>query len=1078
MLYLHQSNHLEILAKNFSKLCQNRPLENAFASETIVVQSRGMGRFLNLFLAKEQGIAANLNFILPASFTWQLMQNVLPRIPKQSIFAPEPLSWQIFTLLPSLKEPVFAPLQHYISLSEEASFQLACKLADIYDQYLVYRPNWIREWEAGRRCNLGSDEAWQAALWLRLSHNPAPHRVRLLDQLLNNLATATKLPARLSLFGIATLAPMYLHIMQHMAQYTDVHIFALNPSAEYWGDLLEPAALLQQPEGYQDLSQSGHPLLASLGKQGRDFFDSLHELPFIQITDDFKPNPATSLLARLQNDILSLQLPEPETTAQTSLLPDDSIQIHSAHSPLRELQILKDQLLYLLEQNPHLSPDDIAVLTPKIAAYTPFIEAVFSHNTHTPNIPYHLTDTQIATSHPLLFVFNAILTLLEGRFEVDQVLDLLDAEPLRRKFKLTSSEVEIITYHVKNMNIHWALDQQMRALHGTQSNDFTWEQGLNRLTLGFMMPQSIDNEAQIPIWQHLAASSTSFSQAAVLANFIALLQTLATLQKTWQIPAAANEWVERLHQLLEALFEGSLEDQSALAQLEEAIANFSQHTALVGNQNPIGYQVIKAYLRQYLSSSQEYSLLKGGLTFCNMVPMRSLPFKVLCLIGLNDGDYPRDERAISFDLLAKHPQKGDRSRPHDDRYLFLEALLSAREKLYLSFVGRNIKTDEPLPPSPLLSELLDTLAKMTRLQPQKIAAELITEHPLQPFSKRYFNHTSNRLFSFNSPLAAALNQPITEPQTFYQQPLPYQVKTQQTWTDFCTFWRHPARYWLKHVLAIQPQYLAIPLESSEPFTLERAQAEKINNAFLEAKIKGQALATVKETLYAQNQLPAGKLGQLFEQQQRQNIAALTLPPPIFAAILAPLNFNLQLNHLTLSGTLNNLRKSGQMFSQGIAVNAPERITYALHHLLLCTLAPTNITELLTHIFSPDEHLIYTPISPQEALKLLNQWADYFIQGHTEPLPFFPRTSLSGADAYQKISSDPKKTLTAAAIKASTLKAAMNTFLGFKQYQGQNSESAIILSFAGQQPLENPLFFELIQNLIIPLQQYQQQSSIP
>lgn len=1071
MLYLHQSNHLEILAKNFSELCQNQPLENAFASETIVVQSRGMGRFLNLFLAKEQGIAANLNLILPASFTWQLMQSVLPGIPKQSVFAPEPLSWQIFTLLPSLKEPVFAPLQHYISVSEEASFELACKLADIYDQYLVYRPNWIREWEAGRTCDLGHDEAWQAALWLRLSQNPAPHRVRLLDQLLEKLSASNKLPARLSLFGIASLAPMYLHIVQHVAQHTDVHIFALNPSAEYWGDLIEPATLLQQPEGYQDLSQSGHPLLASLGKQGRDFFDSLNELPFMEEADDFKPNPAKSLLSRLQNDVLSLQLPEPESIAQASLLIDDSIQIHSAHSPLRELQILKDQLLYLFQQNPHLSPDDIAVLTPKIEAYAPFIEAVFSKNKHIPYIPYNLTDTQIATSHPLFFAFNAILTLLESRFEVGQILDLLDAEPLRRKFKLTSADVEIITYHVKNMNIHWALDENMRALHGTKSTDFTWEQGLSRLTLGFMMPQSINNDGKTPIWQGLAASGTSFSQSSVLANFISLIQTLGSLQKIWQIPASACEWVERLHHILETLFEGSLEDQSALSQLEEAIANFSQNTELVGNQSPIGYKVINAYLRQYLSTSQEYSLLRGGLTFCNMVPMRSLPFKVLCLIGLNDGDYPRDERAISFDLIAKHPQKGDRSRRNDDRYLFLEALLSAREKLYLSFVGRNIKTDDRLPPSSLLSELLDTLAKMTGLQPQQIESELITEHPLQPFSKHYFNQTSNSLFSFDSTLADALNQSVKEPKIFFRQPLPYQVDEQQTWANFCTFWRHPTRYWLSNVLAIKSQYLETTLESSEPFSLDRTQAENINNAFLEAKIKGQSLSSVKETLYAQNQLPAGKLGSLFEQQQRQNIETLTLPMPVFEETLAPLNFSLKLNNLSLSGTLNNLRESGQIFIKGIAVNAPERVTYALHHLLLSALAPKNMAELTTHIFSPDEHIIYSPIPQKEAINLLNQWANYFIQGHTEPLPFFPRTSLTGAEAYQKIISDPKKPASETEIKASTIKAAMSPFLGFNQYKGQNSEPEIILSFAGQQPLESPLFFELIQNLIVPLNAY-------
>ena len=370
MFYLYQSNRLESLAALFAGIQRVRPLESALAAEQIVVQSQGMRRYLSVYLARELGVAANLQFSLPAGLTWQLMQKLIPDIPALSPFSPEVMRWRLLDLFRSERfqtasefENVRSVLQSYLGSGESADYQLAGQLADIFDQYLVYRPQWIDAWQEGKLLGLGDDEVWQAQLWRYLDdgNQSAPHRVALWEKLLSSLDKA-HLPERFFVFGISTMAPMYLQLLQKISEHCDVFVFALNPSGQYWGNVIEAAQLLKGGDD-ADLSQTGHPLLASLGKQGRDFFDFLTEIGleeqpvFEEVSDD-------TLLHCLQNDIQNLRMPSEHSRAD--LLGDGSVRIVSAHSPLRELQILKDKLLRILHEHPDWQPHDIAVLTPNI----------------------------------------------------------------------------------------------------------------------------------------------------------------------------------------------------------------------------------------------------------------------------------------------------------------------------------------------------------------------------------------------------------------------------------------------------------------------------------------------------------------------------------------------------------------------------------------------------------------------------------------------------------------------------------------------------------------------------------------
>ena len=1053
MLYLYQSNRLETLADILTSLQSNAPLQEPLAAEEIIVQSQGMRRFIGIHLAKKTGIAANLNFQLPAGWTWRLMRDFIPDTPTLSPFAPEVMRWRLFDLFQSaaFQSSDFndsrAALQGYLNSGDNAAYQLAGQLADIFDQYLVYRPQWINAWKNDKLLNLGAEEHWQAQLWRFLDdgRQHAPHRVEQWQQLLNALH-AGKLPERYFVFGIATLAPMYLQLLQAVAEHTDVHIFALNPSSEYWGNVIEPATILNSPDDI-DLSQSGHPLLASLGKQGRDFFDALADANIEYEGSYFQNTAPTTLLHTLQHDIQTLKLPENESAG---LLDDGSIRIVSAHSPLRELQILKDHLLQCLAEHPDWQPHDIAVLMPHIEPYSPFIEAVFGPNPHNQAIPYSLSDVRLSRRQPLLDALEHTLALLQSRFEVDQILPLLDSEIVLRRFDLTHEDLPLLHDTIAALNIHWGSDETMRREYGSANTLFTWQQGLNRLALGWMLP-----EQDHALWQNLSAWHGDINQIQTLSRLSAIINTLVDTLHCWQQPADTATWTERVRMLVQQLFAPAERDQATLQQLEQALAQWQAEAALAGFSGSLPPVTAIRHIQRFLNSQNQAGFLRGGITFCSMVPMRSLPFKAICLLGLNDGDFPRNTKAAAFDLIARHPQKGDRARRDDDRYLFLEAIISARDSLYLSYIGRNIRNDEALAPSALLSELVDTLATMTGRQPQELLEHWVEQHPLQAFSTRYFQPKQTRLASTRADYARALNQTPPPLPPFFDaaSTLPETSPPAIDYADFLRFWRNPVRHWLEHRLDWKQPYADTAWDAAEPFA--PTQTERIHTEYLHARRHGQDFSLSARKLEAESLLPEGMLGEIWQQQFQAATKALD-GELCQSPQLPPLPFSLQLNGYTLSGSLNQRYQHGQIFFLNKPPSAPERIAILLQHLVSCAVSPVE-----THLLLPGSPQTLPPIAAANAQTQLQQWLRYYQLGQNRPLPFFAKTSLNSAEEWLKSNNQDK-----ARNKAAT------EYHGNKVSKGQRTYTEVALVFGRDEsePIDTPLFWNLIADLLVPLLQ--------
>lgn len=1067
MLHLYQSNQLENLAQMMLNLHQSQPLSHPLQAEYILVQSQGMRRYINQYWAQHSPIAANLHFELPAQLAWQLMREALPNAPKLSPFSSDVMQWRLLQLFQSrhfAEDGELASAQEmlrdYVQQGEMSAYQLARQLADVFDQYLMYRPDWIEAWsnqqnvaELSQREDCAQEQQWQAAIWRELLRDEqrAPHRAQMQRVLMDSLANQTirRLPERILMFGITALAPSHLQLLQEIAKQRDVHIFALNPSAMYWGDLLEPAQILQQTDDV-DLSLQGHPLLASWGKQGRNFFNDLsvaearQDEAHQQFAEQAK---SPNLLHSLQYQIQQLVLPEqahdddwlarhdaylresvlqqnldvgeyyvrhvqqdlsPEQKAMVQLNADSSLHIHSAHSSLRELQILKDRILLALAQNPTWQPHDIAVLTPNIEPYAPFIDSVFGEYSDAP-LPYSLADVKLTRKQPALDALAQALDLLNSRFEAEQVLALLNTEPVLQQWHINRADLPLLHSAVAELNIRWGSDASERAQYGDANNLFTWQQGLDRLVLGWLQPAQSG-----ATWQNIAPHTSHPDHLPILANFVAFVRFLSHTKQQWQQPASVAQWCERLQQFTQTLLgDGDTTQQAALQTWRKALDDWQEQAEIAQFSEPLSSPIACQHIRRSLDEPTDAGLLRGGITFCSMVPMRSLPFKMLCLLGLNDGTFPRNTKAAPFDLIAKQLRKGDRSRRDDDRYLFLEAILSAREQLYLSYIGRDIRSDAERAPSTLLSELVDTISALSDVPSSDLYQHWVTHHPLQAFSRRYFasaEQDNPHLSSTRSDFAHALN--------LAQQGQTHQAKNFVDWRntdndpatfirqkDFLRFWRNPVRHWLHHTLNWQSPYFTGNHESEEPFLSD--QPRRLDDAYVQARMHNQSFDDTAAYLRAQSLLPAGELGK--QEAKSYEIAAKALDTDLLNSPRLPhrsgelacgqgsLHFDLSHNHeagqiLLARDFLSDNNTHGKLTS-------PDQVQLLLQHLIYCAATPDHEpVARQTHYVSLTQQMSLPPMSQAQAQAALSVWLAYYAQGQQAPLPYFARVNWAAAMA--------------------------------------------------------------------------------
>ena len=992
MLRLYQSNRLEILTQRLVELL-SAPVDSALAPETLVVQHPGMARWLALEIADQAGICANMCFPLPAAFIWEMLSIFLPDAPLTNRFAPELLKWRIFELLGELDDqPLFTPVQNYLQQDDERRrFQLAERLAGLFDRYLVYRPDWIMQWEAGQSAIPG--DAWQAEVWRLLTPEHELHWVGLQQKLFSfSGERPVGLPSRMFLIGVPTLSPGYLQIIQWLAQWMDIHLLLLNPCETHWADIVDYKELARQElaaDGSELYLDVGNSLLASLGRQGRDFFAAINDLDPGSEELFAEPGDKT-LLSRLQQQILKLEAP-----SSTDLEDDHSIRFHIFHSAMREVESLYDQLLAILDEKTELTPADILVMTPDIATYAPLIDAVFAVPGDRPAIPYRISDLALQHANHQITAFLELLKLPGSRFTVNQMLGLLEIPAVQQRFGLDEIALEELTNWITAANIRWGRDGASKSSLGLPNEPRnTWRAGLEQLLLGFAMPAE-----SVELWQGVAPlNAVEGSSAEWLGGLLSFCEAVFRLEEQLVNPRSLAAWCELLLGLIDDFFTTDNDRELSLQQLRDGIQQLRVDAETAGFSGLVSLPLVREQLEQNFSRPTSQGFLGGGVSFCALAPMRSLPFQVVCLIGMNEGNFPRQQPVLGFDLMGRQFRFGDRSRRADDRYLFLETLISARQIIYLSYVGRSARDNSSLPPCVLIDELRDYLAAQIG---DAGLSSLTQTHPLQPFSPDYFM-AEKGFFGYSSRMrgvARLVGQGQEQPRPLVAQPLVDQAQELERLglNQLLDFFTNPARTFARQRLNLQLESAGALLDEREPFTLDRYTGEALQQELVSVLLDGRSGREFYQQLDARGVLPHGKPGERYfeqlmnaAQQMKARLLALELGKQLPAQ-----EFEMPCDGVILDGRLRGLYPTGQVaFSVG-GFHPYQKLSLWIRHLVLSQLQPAGIECASVWLEQGTEGRFRQVDDPQLQLdKLLN----FYRQGMQAPLHFYPGSSWAYAES--------------------------------------------------------------------------------
>ncbi len=1045
MLRIWRSDRLESLAGELAGVVRTPPAgADPFEPEAIVVQSGGMRRWLSLRLAGHLGIAANIRFAFPAAYVWEMIRRADPGVPAESPFEPEVLAWRIWGLLAEPAPPEsWAPLSRWLAGGSHPArrFDLATRIAQVFDGYLVYRHEWPEKWQAGKSLGLGTDEAWQADLWRRIARasgaTGGKHpRTHFLARFKAGKIPAETLPRRISLFALSDLAPLYADTFRALADRIDVNVFLVSPG---------PAAADGEP---------ADPLLSSWGQQARGLLHGWEgeTIDHFRAPDELPP----TILGRIQAGILENR-PLPDEPAP--MADDDrSLQVHLCHGPVREMEVLHDRLLDLFDRDRSLTPGDVAILTPDPGSYAPYAEAVFSGDGL---IPLAVTDRG-GSAGPVTQALLALLDLGPSRWEASRVLALLEKPCVARRFDLTPDDLDRIRLWLDQAGIRWALDAGHRAelgLPGTREH--TWEAGLDRLLIG----RAVESDGTTLVAGILPFPGVEGNDAQSLERLAACLDALRQSASDLGRAHAPAGWsravTAALGQLLSPEGPDEEKEHNSIRGFLASLADTTARAGVAGDIPPVLFRELAA---GSLAAGERSPFPSGMVTFGALVPGRTLPFRVICLAGMNDGAFPRVEHRPGFDLASRRAEPGDRDRRREDLGLLLETLTAADSALLITCTGRDARDDHEIPPAGPVTELIEHAARLAGPEPEKTFVHV---HPLQPFSRRYFEDGKRRdprLFSYESVLCDAAREAAASGEdrpALVPEPLDTQDEVMAvTVDDLVRFYQAPTRHFLKQRLGICfPDEQSLPADR-EPFDLSEDFAETaLRRRIRDGLLRNVDMEEIEAAERASGTLPPGELGRTyFRRASARMDDFMRRLCPLLAGGEEALEVDETLAGVRVSGRVTCIGSEGLVVGEPVTSTSGSRVKLWLRHLFACLGRPGAKSRLVTL----DSLIVLSP--PGDPRALLEELLRCYVAGLREPLLFFPRSSLAAADALK----NPKKT------EWDARKAARNEWLG-TEYQSRRSEGArpwYRLAFRDTDPTRDLRFLELVRTLAMPLVDHQ------
>jgi exodeoxyribonuclease V gamma subunit len=912
MLHVHRAERADRLADGLAETLLD-PLADPFTPDVVAVPTRGIERWLTQRLStrlgttgdRQDGVCANVEFPFPGRLIQAALAAATGIDPDNDPWVAERSVWRLLDVVDEcLDEPWLATLARHLEGARGdpedpmRRFGAVRHIADLFDRYGVHRPDMVRAWAAGAPGADDGSDAWQPELWRRLRARigvPSPaERLAPACERIRSHTVPLDLPARLSLFGLTRIPRSYLDVLAAIAGHRDLHLFVLHPSPALWETV---AAELQSGPPITNRREdrtAAAPVNRLLASWGRDVRELQLVLESAGEGDDhhhglLDVEPGT-LLERIQADIrdddqpLRTALPG-EADARLLLDPGDrTVQIHACHGRARQVEVLRDVVLHLLEDDPTLEPRDVIVMCPDIETFAPLIQATFGSGRHAdrddddedeaddehkrlPDLRVRLADRSLRQTNPVLGVVSQLLALADQRATASQVLDLAGRDPVRRRFGFDDDDLSRMQEWVAESGVRWGFDAPHREpfkLGSLQAN--TWRRGLDRMLVGVAMTEEDRRLVQgvLPLDD---VDSGAIDLAGRFAEFVDRVKAAAD---SLTEPKPIGRWVDAIAQAADSLTATSERDSWQRRELQRLLGDVDRESGQAGADAVAGAELELADVRVLLADRlrgrpTRANFRTGHLTVCTLVPMRSVPHRVVCVLGLDDGEFPRRTRRDGDDLLLADPHVGDRDPRTEDRQMLLDALMAATERLIVTYTGADERTNLRRPPAVPVGELLDVVDRTVRSETGSPRDQIVVHHPLQPFDPRNFvpgKLVPDHPWSFDPQALAgarAIERPRDPHTAFLPAPLPPRSDTVIELDNLVRFVEQPVRAFLRDRLGISVSEFFDEVEDELPVELDALGKWGVGQRLLDGVMSGAELDACKDAELARGTLPPGHL---------------------------------------------------------------------------------------------------------------------------------------------------------------------------------------------------------------------------
>jgi exodeoxyribonuclease V gamma subunit len=1055
MLRIQFSNRIESLCDAVITALGTVP-SSPFIAQQIVVPSTAMRRYLTLAIAARFGVCANVECVYLAQWLWTQIAKAVPTVADESPFAASALTWRLYQTLRAANWDDHPRLRNYLKDPNDVMcFELAAEIAALFEQYITYRQDWMQAWGGGNAIRMSEasaaqrgDEAWQSELWRRISadlnaatEHPASLFLRSLEAGDAAGANALGLPDTVHVFCLPDMPPLYLQVLNGLARRVDVTLYVLNPCCEYWFDIVDPRRLRTLTlSGAAAHHETGNRLLASWGKQTRAYIELLLDKSQDAPLDDegFDDTFPGTTLGALQHSLFTLAELAPSSLPADPQ--DRSIEVHVCHSLTRQLEVLQDQLLALFAGPSPPGPEEILIVTPDLEAAAPLIEAVFGNVPDERRLPFAITGRGRSTANGAVRALLALLAIMPSRFPASALVELLQQPLIGRRFGIGAGELEVIEDWLHDSGIRWGLDAgHRRELDVPGIERFTISDGLDRLFLGYALPQRVS----VPTFGRIAAGDAEGSRAEILGSFAQFIAQLTAQRDTLRAPRTADAWLAALLALMESCVLPTGDDLENLAEVRETLSELHGNMRRGGLTIAVPLAVVRTGLESLFDDGARGGVPTGSITFCAMSSLRNLPFRFIGILGLDDGAFPASARPREFDLMAVQPRKGDRQRRLDDRNLFMDLVLAARERLYLCYTGRSIRDNSPRPPSVLVAELLDTLLPALAREPGDARAvaqarrQLVIEHPLQAFAHDYFRDGDPRRRSYNRELCEALRHAWgSAPQAtgagldghdggddhdddtvndgdgdgdgdgddapgdraaaqFFVAPLspPGPEWRRVSLEQLLRFFRNPCGFLLTQRLRVSLLREEDGVADEEPFLADHRARQALAERLLPQAMEGLGVQELRRLAEAGIEYPPGALGSVVLDDEMGSLRRFAAEveeatrPPCLAPLPVDLPFVLDGEPWRLATVLTGRRDQGLVLHRYDDSRAGDYLAGWLTHLAAAAVSPTPIE---TRWISRNGSFRFTDC--REAQAILEGLLRLYRRGLREPIHFFPKSA--------------------------------------------------------------------------------------